>query len=341
MSAGPQVRRSAGPQAWKSGGLEAERPPDRRTARPPDGGNDIADLLRQVRRIELRTERLVSSLAAGRIRSTFKGSGLEFDEVREYTPGDDVRAIDWNVTARAGRPHVKVFREERELTTWLLVDASGSMRFGAIPGVSPRTKLALAAEAAAVIAVTSLRNRDPLGLMRVGAGDPLRLAPRRGRGHCLRIIRELLAVGDQRGGDDAATALEALAARPGRRGACFVVSDFLVTDDHATKRLGDALARLARRHDVIALRIADPAEARLPGGGAPLVVQDPEGGVVRTIANGAWARAEYARRWQAMRERAAGLLRAAGCDLVDLGTDQPAFVALRRYFDRRMRRVRT
>ena len=314
-----------------------------RNSKPETQGamEGATDLLRQVRRIELRTERLVSSLAAGRIRSTFKGSGLEFDEVREYAAGDDVRAIDWNVTARAGRPFVKVFREERELTTWLIADVSGSMRFGAIPGISSRAKLALAAEAAAVVAVTSLRNRDPLGLVRVGTGTALHLPPRRGRGHCLRLIRELIAVPAARGNDDAATALETLAARPGKRGACFVCSDFLLADDDAAHRLGDALARVARRHDVIGLRIADPAESRLPPGGAPLVVQDPETGAEHVIANGRRARDDYARRWAAARERAAARFRAAGADLVDLSTEHTAFTALRRYFDRRARRVRT
>ena len=158
-----------------------------------DRETTLADILRQVRRIELRTEKLVSSLAAGAFRSAFRGSGLEFEEVREYSPGDDVRAIDWNVTARAGRPYVKVFREERELSLAVLVDVSGSMRFGAIPGLSPRTKLALAAEAAAVVAVNAMRNRDRIGLVTFAAATEHHLPLRRGRGHCLRLVREVLA----------------------------------------------------------------------------------------------------------------------------------------------------
>ncbi|MBA2480978.1 MAG: DUF58 domain-containing protein, partial [Planctomycetes bacterium] len=154
---------------------------------------ELKELLRQVKRIELRTERLVSSLAAGRYRSAFRGQGMEFDEVREYAAGDDVRTIDWNVTARAGRPYVKVFREERELTTMLLVDVSASMRFGAIPGMSPRVKLALAAEAAAVVGVTALRNHDRLGLVLFSDRTELHLPARKGRGHAMRLVREVLA----------------------------------------------------------------------------------------------------------------------------------------------------
>ena len=131
----------------------------------PAAQDSLAEVLRQVKKIELRTNRLVSSLAAGPYRSAFRGQGMAFEEVREYSPGDDVRQIDWNVTARAGTPYIKVFREERELNLVLLVDVSGSMRFGAIPGGSPRAKLALAAEAAAVVAVTALKNNDRIGLV--------------------------------------------------------------------------------------------------------------------------------------------------------------------------------
>src|SRR4051812_28706505 len=191
---------------------------------------DLKDILRQVKRIELRTNRLVSSLAAGRYRSAFRGQGMEFDEGREYTEGDDIRAIEWNVTARAGRPYVKVYREERELTVMLLVDVSASMRFGAIPGLSPRVKIALAAEAAAVVGVTALRNHDRIGLVLFSDRTELHLPARKGRGHAMRLVREVLAAPQLEGAARAtglAESLDELARVAKRRAVCFVVSDFI------------------------------------------------------------------------------------------------------------------
>ncbi|NRA39354.1 MAG: DUF58 domain-containing protein, partial [Planctomycetes bacterium] len=126
---------------------------------------ELKDILRQVKRIELRTRRAMNDLTAGAYKSRFRGQGMEFEEVREYVPGDDVRSIDWNVSARANKPFIKVFREERELTVMLMVDLSGSMQFGAIPGLSPRSKMSAAAEAAAVIGITAMQNKDKIGLI--------------------------------------------------------------------------------------------------------------------------------------------------------------------------------
>jgi len=299
---------------------------------------DVADILRQVRRIELRTERLVSSLAAGRYRSAFRGQGMEFDEVREYTSGDDVRAIDWNVTARAGKPYVKVFREERELTVQLLVDVSGSMRFGAIPGISPRAKLALAAEAAAVVGVTALRNGDRLGLILFTDRTEAHVPARRGRGHALRVVREVLAPAESARPTDLAHALDELTRVARRRTVCFLVSDFL-GDPAARPALATALARAGRRHDVVGLRIADPGEASLPGGSAPLVLADPEGRATGIFAGGAAARRRYAAAWSESRTATERLFRASGCDLVDLSTTESAVSALERFFRQRRRRV--
>ena len=332
-----------------------------------DGG--LAAILAQVRRIEIRTERLVSSLTAGRFRSAFKGTGMEFDEVREYTVGDDVRSIDWNVTARAGKPFVKVFREERELSVVLAVDVSGSMRFGAIPGVSPRAKLALAAEAAAVVGVTALKNGDRLGLVSFTDRTEIHLPPRRGRGHALRVIREVLVPPESprsevRGprspeeassgwfgnftgirrhktsdlgprtsdgrATDLAHALDELVRVAKRRCVCFLISDFL----HAPERqpaFATALARAARRHDLIGLRVADPAEAVLPTAG-PLVLDDPEGGGSAVLATSKAAANRYAAAYQAARATTTKQFAAAGCDLVDLSTDRGAFTALQAYF---------
>jgi uncharacterized protein (DUF58 family) len=260
---------------------------------------------------------------------------MAFEEVREYTPGDDVRMIDWNVTARAGHPFVKVFREERELTVFLLVDVSGSMRFGAIPGVSPRAKLALAAEAAATVAVTALRNQDRIGLVTFSDRTELHLPARKGRGHVGRLLREVLATRSDSRPTDLTHALDELVRVGVKRSVCFLVSDFLFADDTAERRFRDGLARAARRHDVVGLRVADPAEATLPAGRSPLVLSDPEGPASGVFALNPAARAAYAAAWQGARDRATRAFRGAGCDLVDLTTTSSALTALQRYFRER------
>jgi uncharacterized protein (DUF58 family) len=311
--------------------------PSPEVASPTAHDAQVAEILRQVRRIELRTERLVSSLAAGRYRSAFRGTGMEFDEVREYAAGDDVRAIDWNVTARAGKPYVKVFREERELTVLLLVDVSGSMRFGAIPGLSSRSKLALAAEAAAVVGVTALRNGDRLGLVRFSDRTELHLPARRGRGHALRVVREVLTPSDTANQPtDLSHALDELSRVAKRRCVCFVVSDFLLAPE-ASAAFSTALARAGRRHDVVGLRVADPGEATLPPG--PLVLADPEGDRVQVFRANAGDRRRYAEAYGAAREDTAKRFRGAGCDLVELSTTDSALVAMERFFQQRRRRA--
>jgi uncharacterized protein (DUF58 family) len=297
--------------------------------------DDLANLLAQVRRIELRTERLVSSLAAGSYRSAFKGSGLEFAEVRAYADGDDARLIDWNVTARAGAPWVKVFREERELAVTLVVDASGSMSFGALPGTSRRAKRVLAAEAAAVVAVVASRNHDRLGLVRGAAAPDLHLPLRRGRSHCLRVVREVLA-GTSVGRGDLAALLDGAARSSRRRGVLFLVSDFL-HDEAGHRAFADVLARSARRHDVVGLRVTDAAEATLPAHG-PLVIDDPEGSGQVVLSASAANRTAYAAAWQAARARTTTAFRAAGCDLVELDTAHGAFTALDRFLRQRRRK---
>ena len=298
-------------------------------ALPGDDGG-LAAILAQVRRIELRTERMVSSLTAGRYRSAFKGTGMEFDEVREYAAGDDVRAIDWNVTARAGKPYVKVFREERELSVILLVDQSGSMRFGAIPGISPRAKLALAAEAAAVVGVTALKNGDRLGLVSFTDRTEVHLPARRGRGHALRVVREVLVPTPGVRATDLAHALDELARVARRRCVCFLISDFLLpTEGQAA--FATALARAARRHDLIGLRIVDPAEATIPAHG-PLVLSDPEGARDVVLATSATAARRYAAAYHEARALTKRQFAGAGCDLVDLSTAHGAFAALQQFF---------
>lgn len=295
---------------------------------------DLNQLLRQVRRLEIRTRRLVDSLAAGGYRSAFRGQGMEFEEVREYVPGDDVRHIDWNVTARSGQPFLKTFREERDLQVMLLVDVSGSMRFGAIPGISPRTKLATAAEAAAVVALTALANNDMIGLVTFTDQTCSHLPVRKGRGHAMRILRECLAPPSASGTTSISHALAELQTVAKRRTVCFLVSDFLSIEP----QLGSELVRAGRRHDLVALRIVEPAEAELPGGGAPIAIDDPELGSRHVLSGSRRARARYRNLYQTQSQQISSLFAQAGCDLLDLPTDQSVHGTMQRWFDRRGRR---
>jgi uncharacterized protein (DUF58 family) len=226
-----------------------------------------ADVLRQVRRMELRTRRLVDSHFAGEYRSLFKGQGMEFSEVREYQAGDEVRSIDWNVTARMGRPFVKRYVEERELTVMLVVDLSGSSRFG----TKARFKHDLAIELAGVLALAATRNNDRAGMLLFTDRVEHALPARKGRKHALRLIRDLLMTQPVGRGTSMATAVDRLMRLLPHRSVVFLCSDFLSTD------LERPLARLAQRHDVIAVTLEDPAERVLPDVGRARF-EDPETG---------------------------------------------------------------
>lgn len=226
-----------------------------------------ADVLRQVRRLELRTRRLMDSSFAGEYRSLFKGQGMEFAEVREYQAGDEVRTIDWNVTARMGRPFVKQYVEERELTVMLAVDLSGSSRFG----TRPRFKHEWAVEMAGVLALAAVRNNDRVGLLLFTDRVEHALPPRKGRKHALRLIRDLMMVEPTGRGTDIAGAGDRLMRMLTHRAVVFFCSDFISPD------LERPLARLAQRHDVIAVTLEDPAERVLPDVGLARL-EDPETG---------------------------------------------------------------
>lgn len=226
-----------------------------------------ADVLRQVRRLELRTRRLMDSSFAGEYRSLFKGQGMEFAEVREYQPGDEVRTIDWNVTARMGRPFVKQYVEERELTVMLAVDLSGSSQFG----TRPRFKHELAIEMAGVLALAAVRNNDRVGLLLFTDKIEHALPPRKGRKHALRLIRDLMTVRPTGRGTNIAVATDRLSKLLTHRAVIFFCSDFIAPD------LERPLARIAQRHDVIAVTLEDPAERELPDVGLARL-EDPETG---------------------------------------------------------------
>src|SRR3954469_6015410 len=213
-----------------------------------------ADVLRQVRRLHLRARRGVQTLLGGEYRSAFKGAGLSFEEVREYQPGDDVRTIDWNVTARVGHPFIKRFVEERELTLLLVVDVSASTRFGT--GVL--TKRAAAAELAALLALCAVSNNDRVGLLAFTSEVERFVPPNKGPRHVLRLLRDILAFEPKKTGTDLAAALDYVVKVQRRRAIVFAISDFLGAD------YDRAFRRAARKHDLIAVRTSDPRERDWP-----------------------------------------------------------------------------
>ena len=235
------------------------------------------ELVKQIRLLEIRTDRAVDEIAGGAYRSLFKGRGIEFDEVREYVPGDDVRTIDWNVSARMGSAFVKKFVEERELTVLLLVDVSASGDYGG----GLRSKRAVAAELAALLAFSAGRNGDKTGLMMFSDRCELFVPPRSGRRHALRIVREVLAHEPASRGTDLAEAFREAAKLVKKRGIVFVLSDLL--DE---KPFENELKILRRRHDVIVLKLADPREAAWPGKLAA-VLEDAESGEIADFSGGA------------------------------------------------------
>ncbi len=289
------------------------------------------ELLRKVRRIELRSRRLVNEVFAGSYHSVFKGRGIEFDEVREYAIGDDVRTIDWNVTARMGQPFVKKYVEERELTVVLVADVSASNRFGS----RAQLKRDLIAELAAVLAFSAIRNNDRVGVLLFSEQVERFVPPRKGVAHGLRVIREVLAAEPTRPGTDAGPALEFLNHALHRRAVVFLLSDFLFPDPHARR-----MAVAARRHDLIAVFVSDRREQAWPRVG---VVEwcDAETGT-RHMLDTSNARVRRALTESAAAHRAGWLerLRRIGVDTIEVSTGEPYDRALVRFFRERERRLR-
>jgi uncharacterized protein (DUF58 family) len=320
----PGLLRSSAPPLLRGGGGEK-------------GGSAVAvpaDVLRQVRRVELRTRRLVNSLFSGEYHSVFKGQGIEFAEVREYLPGDDVRTIDWNVTARLGQPYVKKFVEERELTVVLAVDLSGSQRWG----TRGRFKSELVAEVAATLAMSAIRNNDRVGMVVFTDRVESFVPPRKGRRHVLRLIRDLLAFQPAGRGTDLAGAVDYLTRALSTRAIVFLVSDFHAGD--SWERLERNLSAAAFRHDLVALSVTDRGEEALPEVGL-LEVVDPETGeriVLDTSRRS--VRERYTQLVNEERARRNRLLRRLGIDQVELRTDTPYAGALLGFFRTRERRMR-
>jgi uncharacterized protein (DUF58 family) len=285
------------------------------------------EVMSEVKRIEITTRHLVRDIVAGEYSSAFRGRGVEFAEVREYQPGDDVRSIDWNVTARLGSAYVKRYLEERELTVAFVVDFSASKRFGS----RLRTKGELATEVCAVLALAAARNNDRVGAVFFTDRVERMVAARKGRRHVLRIISELLSFQPAGTGTDLTAALEYLESVLRRRSVLFIVSDFMTSGYYS------ALGRLARRHDVIAVQLTDPRERELPDAGL-VTLRDPESGAWRYLDTASEAVRDAFRRHTA--DFDTGLersLRERGADLVRLETDRRYAEPLLAFFRRRER----
>jgi len=286
------------------------------------------EVLRVVKQVEIKARILADEALVGTYRSVFRGSGLDFEEVREYEPGDDIRSIDWNVTARMNVPYIKKYREERELNIYLAVDVSSSGWFG----TANVNKLELATDVAALLAVTALHNNDRIGLVLFADGVREFLPPRQGRHHLLHVIRELLFAEPRRSRTEIASVTDFLANVTKKRNVVFVLSDFLDFDFEAPLRA------LGHKHDVIALILNDPRELELPSVGL-LALEDAETGSVGYVDTSAAAiRETYA---CAARERRAHRLRTVsrlGVDRVEISTDRPYVPALLALFNARSRR---
>jgi len=286
------------------------------------------EILDKVRRIEITTSHLVSDIFAGAYHSVFKGRGMEFDEVREYQMGDDIRSIDWNVTARTGTAHVKKYVEERELTVMILVDASASTHFGS----TKELKNALAAELAAVLAFSAIRNNDKVGLIIFTDRIELFIPPRKGKRHVLRVIREVLYFKPQGKGTDINAALEYLTKVMRRKSVAFVISDFFGEDFKKSMGISN------KYHDVIAITLNDPREAALPDCGL-VEIEDAETGRKMLVDTGSpQVRRRYKADALARLDGRNRLFRSMGVDHIDVHTHEPYAKALIGFFYARHKR---
>ncbi len=320
------------------------------------------EILKKIRQIEIRTNRLVTETLAGQYHSVFKGQGMNFDEVREYQPGDDVRAIDWNVTARMNHPFIKKFVEERELTLMLVVDVSGSGLFGS----HEQSKRELAAEIASVLAFSAIRNNDKVGLLLFTDEVEKFIPPRKGRSHVLRVIREVLFFEPKKRGTDLAQALEYMGRVLPHKAIAVIVSDFISPTQRASGVLPEgqteissadrmsaarlegvlppdvqtALRMANRRHDVVAVQIMDRYELELPALGR-LILEDAETGeIIEVNTNNTTNRDAFALRQQKQYADVARQFRSSGVDAIQLRTDVPYAAALGKFFEAREKRRR-
>jgi uncharacterized protein (DUF58 family) len=292
------------------------------------------DILEKILRIDITTNRLVTDVFAGAYHSVFKGRGMEFDEVREYQPGDDVRAIDWNVTARTGFPHIKKYVEERELTVMILVDASASVHFAS----TGQMKNKLAAEIAAVLAFAAIRNNDKVGLLMFTDEAELFIPPKKGKAHVLRVIREILYFKPKSKVTNLPKVLEFLSKVLRRKATVFVISDFIESGgDYAAVRKSLRIAN--QHHDLIGITLTDPREIELPNCGL-LEVMDLETGAKLTVdTTNKGLREEYRVKAMAQIKSRDRLFDTIGIDHIDISTDVPYKKALVSFFAQRRHRL--
>ena len=303
---------------------------------------DVKELMAKVGKIRILTNRLIDDQLAGDYHSTFKGQGVEFDEVRPYIAGDDVRTIDWNVTARTGVPYIKRYSEERELTILFLVDVSGSQSYGS----RSRSKMELAAEVTALLALTAIRNQDKIGLVLFSDKIVKYIPPRKGRDSVMRLVREVLAAEDEaKGGTDVAGVLKFLNGVQKRRAVVFLVSDFLAGNGERGMGNGErgmAFERLlratARHHDMICVPVSDPAEGELPDVGLVELEDSETGELMLVDTSSAKVRKAFAAKAESDREELTKFFRKTGIDTLDIATDKPYIDGVRALFKRRARK---
>ncbi len=308
----------------------------------PESAEVTREILRKVRQVEIRSRRFVTETMVGAYHSVFKGQGMDFEEVREYAPGDDIRDIDWNVTAKMDKPFVKKYREERELTIMLCVDLSASGDFGSID----QSKRELAAELASVLAFSATRNNDKVGLLLFTDKIEKVILPKKGRQHVLRVIREILFFEPVNRGTDIILALNTLNRILRRKAIVFLLSDFLTEDSlswirPATNTTGDLFKTITltnKRHDLICVDISDPREFALPNVGI-ITLEDAESGEMVEVDTG---NSEYRLLYEQQNSRRCASLergfRQGGVDHLSVSTDRPYVSALREFFRLRERR---
>lgn len=289
-----------------------------------------SDIIKKVRRIEIRSRQLVTDSISGAYHSSFKGRGMDFEEVREYSIGDDVRSIDWNVSAKMDKPYIKVFREERELTLFLVIDLSASGIFGSVK----QSKREHAAEIASVLAFSATLNNDKVGLLLYTDEVEHYLPPKKGRSHILRVIRDILFFKPQGRGTGHRVALNYLNRVQKRKAVVFLVSDFQESDAQTFA----ALALTNQRHDLISIALSDPRESQLPNIGL-ITLEDAETGELVEVDTGSSGiRADYQKQALRSRDIFNQQMRKRGLDWIEASTDQAYIPALRRLFARRATR---
>lgn len=299
---------------------------------------DIKELMAKVGRIRILTNRLIDDQLSGDYHSSFKGQGVEFDEVRPYTPGDDVRTIDWNVTARTGMPFIKRFSEERELTILFLVDVSGSQSYGS----QRRSKMELAAEVTALLALTAIRNQDKIGLVLFSDKIVKYIPPRKGRDSVMRLVREVLAAEDgAEGATDISEALRFLNGVQKRRAVVFLVSDFISSGTAREEGEGSferLLRATAHHHDLVCVPVSDPAERTLPDIGL-VEIEDPETGELLLVdTSSAKVRREFSEKALEEESRLSRMFLKSGIETLYISTDKPYIDGVRALFKRRAKK---